>query len=110
MDSKDNPFEHINTWVKHVAEAPDGGDDKRIITVCPDPACKGKVRLMPDAAQVRLRHVCSQCGKDVPVYITDEEVYRYLPAVIVSTVDKLAHVARADQFVERARRARLPLP
>jgi len=99
MDSKDNPFEHIRTWVKHVKEAPDGGDDKRIITVCPDLACKGKVRLMPDAAQVRLRHICSQCGKDVPVYITDEEVYRYLPAVIVSTVDKLAHVARADQFV-----------
>lgn len=98
-NSKDNPFEHIKTWVTHVAQAPDGGDDKRIITVCPDMACKGKVRLVPDAAQVRLRHVCSQCGKDVPVYITDEEVYRYLPAVVVSTVDKLAHVARADQFV-----------
>jgi hypothetical protein len=96
---KDDPFTDIRNWVKHVAEAPDGGDNKRIITVCPDPACKGKVRLVPDAAQVRLRHVCSQCGLDVPVYISDEEVYRYLPAVIVSTVDKLAHVARADQFV-----------
>ena len=98
-DSKDNPFEHIKNWVKHVADAHDGGDDKRIVTVCPDPACKGKVRLQPDPSQVRLRHVCSQCGNDVPVYITDEEVYRYLPAVVVSTVDKLAHVARADQFV-----------
>jgi hypothetical protein len=98
-NSKDNPFEHIKTWVAHVAEAPDGGDDKRIITVCPDMACKGKVRLVPDPAAVRLRHVCSQCGKDVPVFITDEEVYRYLPAVVVSTVDKLAHVARADQFI-----------
>lgn len=93
------PFEHINTWVKHVQEAPDGGDDKRIITVCPDPDCKGKVRLLPDAKHVRLRHVCSQCEQDVPVYISDEEVYRYLPAVVVSTVDKLAHVARAHQFV-----------
>ncbi len=98
-DSKDNPFEHIKNWVSYVAQAPDGGDDRRIITVCPDPACKGKVRLHPDPIQVRLRHVCSQCGNDVPVYISDEEVYRYLPAVIVSTVDKLAHVARADQFV-----------
>jgi hypothetical protein len=98
-DSKDNPFEHIKNWVTHVDQAADHGDDKRIITVCPDPACKGKVRLLPDPAAVRLRHVCTQCGNDVPVYITDDEVYRYLPAVVVSTVDKLAHVARADQFV-----------
>jgi hypothetical protein len=98
-DSKDNPFEHIKNWVTHVDQAPDGGDNKRIITVCPDPDCKGRVRLKPDPAAVRLRHVCSQCGNDVPVYITDDEVYRYLPAVVVSTVDKLAHVARADQFV-----------
>lgn len=98
-ESQDMPFEHIKNWVSYVAEAPDGGDSKRIITVCPDPACKGKVRLVPDAKAVRLRHVCSQCGDDVPVYITDDEVYRYLPAVVVSTVDKLAHVARADQFV-----------
>lgn len=97
--SPSSPFEHIKTWVSHVAEASDGGDDKRIITVCPDPACKGKVRLQPDLKAVRLRHVCTQCGEDVPVFITDEEVYRYLPAVLVSTVDKLAHVARADQFV-----------
>ena len=99
MHTQNDPFEHIDTWVKHVQQAADGGDDKRIITVCPDPACKGKVRLLPDPAQVRLRHVCSQCEQDVPVYITDEEVYRYLPAVVVSTVDKLAHVARAHQFV-----------
>lgn len=95
----DAPFEHINGWVKHVKNAPDQGDDKRIITVCPDPACKGKVALKPDAKAVRLRHICTQCGEDVPVYISDDEVYRYLPAVVVSTVDKLAHVARAHQFV-----------
>ncbi|MGH3495816.1 MAG: hypothetical protein ACRDQ1_21670, partial [Sciscionella sp.] len=95
----DAPFEHIKGWVKHVKNAPDQGDDKRIITVCPDPACKGKVVLKPDAKAVRLRHVCTQCGEDVPVFITDDEVYRYLPSVVVSTVDKLAHVARAHQFV-----------
>lgn len=98
-ESKDNPFEHIRNWVSYVAEAADNGDSKRIITVCPDQACRGKVRLVPDPEQVRLRHVCSQCEQDVPVYITDDEVYRYVPAVLVSTVDKLAHVARADQFV-----------
>jgi hypothetical protein len=98
-NSKDNPFEHIKNWVTYVDQAPDGGDDRRIITICPDPACKGKVRLVPDPAAVRLRHVCTQCRNDVPVYISDDEVYRYLPAVVVSTVDKLAHVARADQFV-----------
>ena len=34
---------------------------------------------------------------DKPAVFSDEEIYRYLPAVLVCTVDKLAHVARAAE-------------
>ena len=95
----ERPRENIDWWVNHVADAPDRGDSLRIVTICPQPGCGGKLRLKPHAEQVRLRHVCKACGKDAPVHITDDEVYRYLPGVIVSTVDKLAHIARAEQLV-----------
>jgi hypothetical protein len=96
---REKPRENIRWWVEHVKEDALGGDDLRIVTICPQPACGGKLRLQPDDRLVRLRHVCERCNQDAPVYITDEEVYRYLPAVLVSTVDKLAHVARAEQFL-----------
>jgi helicase-like protein len=94
-----NPSEHIDWWVKLAREKPDELDRRRIITVCPDLDCRGRVALVPDRKAVRLRHVCTNCNVEVPVYVTDEEVYRYLPSVLVCTVDKVAHVARAEQFV-----------
>jgi hypothetical protein len=89
--------DHIVWWVRHIAD--EGGDDRRIVTVCPNPECAGKVSLHADELAVRLRHVCDTCGGELPLYFSDDEVYRYLPAVLVCTVDKLAHIARADQFI-----------
>jgi hypothetical protein len=63
------------------------------------PYCGGQdVTLRPDTDQVRLRHHCPGCGRDLPVSITDDEVYRYLPAVLVATVDKLATIAFNPHF------------
>ncbi|MGH9198651.1 MAG: helicase-related protein, partial [Acidimicrobiia bacterium] len=44
---------------------------------------------------VRLQHRCSNpgcrlTGGVIPVYVIDNEIYRYLPAVVVGTIDKLA--------------------
>lgn len=38
----------------------------------------------------RVKHWCDECGTQFYIYITDEEVYRYLPSILVSTVDKIA--------------------
>lgn len=38
----------------------------------------------------RVKHWCEDCKTEFFVYITDEEVYRYLPSILISTVDKLA--------------------
>ena len=92
--------DHISYWTDLIANDPVGAEDARIITRCPNPACNGgDVKLHADRNEVRLRHVCQTCDEALPVVISDDEVYRYLPAVLVCTVDKLAHVARAHQFI-----------
>lgn len=92
--------DHIEWWAEYIATDASQGDDLRILTNCPNPACDSSdVKLEADIEEVRLRHRCRTCGEELPVVISDDEVYRYLPAVLVCTVDKLAHVARAHQFV-----------
>ena len=60
----------------------------RLITTCPWCSTKAIV-LDLDIAAVAVIHRCTACQRVLPVWITDEEVYRHLPAVIISTVDKL---------------------
>lgn len=60
----------------------------RLVTRCP--YCEQEtVSLTLNVKGVRLVHECSACDRELPLYISDEEVYRYLPAVVISTVDKL---------------------
>jgi hypothetical protein len=74
-----------------------GRDDKwkRDNAVLPScPYCGlSEVTLDPDVDAVRLAHRCGHCKKVLPVDVTDDEVYRYLPAVLVGTVDKIASLA-----------------
>jgi hypothetical protein len=64
------------------------------ITRCP--ACRtSTVRVDFDADGVRVLHRCTnpRCqypGGVLPVFVVDNEIYRYLPAVVVGTIDKLA--------------------
>lgn len=62
----------------------------RIVPECPFPGCGGEVQLEVDRPRVRILHRCRKCGLEVPVYISDDEVYRYLPTLVVSTLDKCA--------------------
>lgn len=55
------------------------------------------VTLDFDPAKVRLIHRCgnSACafpGGELPIHVTDTEIYRYLPTVLVGTIDKLATI------------------
>ncbi|MFP8941734.1 helicase-related protein [Streptomyces fenghuangensis] len=54
----------------------------------------------PDPSRLRLEHVCSssRCGRKLPIVVVDREIYRYLPAVVVGTLDKLANVGLSDRF------------
>jgi hypothetical protein len=70
-------------------------DWKREHTVLPTcPYCGlAEVALNPDVGSVTLAHRCGSCGQDLPVDVSDDEVYRNLPAVLVATVDKIASLA-----------------
>lgn len=68
-----------------------------VITTCP--FCSSTdVELVADPANVRLDHRCTSCTQRIPVVISDDEVFRTLPAVVVATVDKAAAIAFQPHF------------
>ena len=76
-------------------------DEHRVLDVCP--FCgKQTVHIRADEYLARLVHFCDntecQSGGDLPLYIVDSEIYRYLPSAIISTVDKLAIVGCNANF------------
>ncbi|MEI9975313.1 MAG: hypothetical protein WDO73_26580 [Ignavibacteriota bacterium] len=72
----------------------------RLLLVSNCPACDGTktVQIVIDRALLRIRHVCSQCHEHLPIYVSDDEVYRFLPTVIVGTIDKMASIAFRPDF------------
>ncbi len=74
---------------------------KRVVTC---PSCQtDSVSVDFDRGAVQLIHRCenSNCafpGGKLPVYVVDSEIYRYLPSVVVGTVDKLAAVGNQRLF------------
>lgn len=78
--------------------SPEDLDRYRLVPDCP--ACGGKdtVAVQPDRGAVRLRHRCTACGVELPLLVSDSEIYRYLPALIVGTVDKIATIGLQHRF------------
>ena len=60
------------------------------------PACKSEtVELAFDPQFIRLQHRCTNASCEfpnglLPVYVVDNEIYRYLPSLVLGTIDKLA--------------------
>lgn len=72
----------------------------RFIDTCPVCAEK-KINVKFNQEGWRLEHICDNPNCKVhalPLYIVDSEIYRYLPSVIVSTIDKMAMVGTTDEF------------
>lgn len=67
----------------------------KLLLVSDCPACRriGSVRIQPDRVRERIRHVCSSCQAELPIYVSDDEIYRFLPTVIIGTIDKMATIA-----------------
>ena len=71
----------------------------RKLAECPNPGCGDRgVSIQFDKRMWCLQHVCPQCGV-LPVFIVDHELYRYVPSVVVSTVDKMAVFGLQRRFV-----------
>ncbi len=88
------------TWSK--VNDPDARQDWKRVIRCP--ACHTTtVRVDFDSVDTRLVHRCTRegCafpGGELPIYIVDNEIYRYLPSVIVGTIDKLAGLGNQRKF------------
>jgi Helicase conserved C-terminal domain len=67
------------------------------------PFCEGPTSIKYEAGLRRIEHhcdsvTCSGGRERLPIYVTDQDIYRYLPTVIVSTVDKLALLGQNHRF------------
>lgn len=75
-------------------------DYYRFIDTCP--LCgKKEVNLRFNRSTWRLEHVCDnpECPITVlPLMIVDNEIYRYLPSIVVSTIDKMAMLGTSNDF------------
>lgn len=76
-------------------------EEYKIIDVCP--FCRStdvNVKMLKE--ELRLVHCCEEnnclSGGILPLYIVDREIFRYLPTVIISTIDKFASVGVQADF------------
>ena len=76
-------------------------EEYKVIDTCP--FCRSKkinVEYLPE--QIRLVHRClgPNCPSDgiLPFFMVDREIYRYLPSVLISTIDKFASVGLQADF------------
>lgn len=71
---------------------------RRLVAGCPYCGDKDGVRLEPDRERVRILHRCKMCDTDLPIHMSDDEVYRYQPTVLVSTTDKITGFSHFGEF------------
>ena len=89
--------------------------DLKFVRDCPYCDLKDTIKVEKDIAVARIRHVCSNADcwsntaaesgaygegirGEIGIYISDDEVYRYLPTIMVGTVDKLANIGVNYRF------------
>jgi Lhr-like helicase len=81
---------------------PDPDDDRmpgryQVLEYCP--FCHERsITMAFDRRSWRLEHrcgntACVESGKALPIYVVDEEIYRFLPTVVVGTLDKAASIS-----------------
>lgn len=86
-----------NTLTRLLTDA-DRRREVRVVDTCPYCRERAVEVLPPDPVELRLVHACRACGRELPVHVVDTEVYRYLPTLIVGTLDKLANIGLTDRF------------
>lgn len=101
-----NSLKYSSGWWPGMADAGRLNEEdrkrRRLIAACPYCGGEDTVRLVPDTSRFQILHRCSTCQAELPLHISDEEVYRYQPAVIVSTVDKVVGLAHFGEFTSFA--------
>ncbi|MBD3229329.1 MAG: hypothetical protein GF329_14185, partial [Candidatus Lokiarchaeota archaeon] len=84
--------------IQEIKKAKRNGNSLRGILLDICPLCGSSVYLDVVDEEDRIIHVCEGCNRKFYLYFTNDEIYRFLPSFIVSTVDKLASVALNRRF------------
>lgn len=75
-------------------------DRYKMIEKCP--FCgQNSIDIFFDESKMKLEHRCNneKClEKTLPIYIVDQEIFRYLPTMLVGTVDKIASIGMQRRF------------
>ena len=75
------------------------GEERKHNKVTRCPVCldangvAGTVQTTFDPDKPGFRHVCNRCGRELNLHLTDTEVLRRLPTLVIATIDKLARFA-----------------
>ncbi|MFC1722912.1 helicase-related protein, partial [Nanoarchaeota archaeon] len=92
-------------------------DNEKFMVIDKCPFCGNAVKLVGDSDTLRILHICTnkECPnphKDnvIPVYITDNECYRYLPTFIISTLDKITIINTNKSFKQLYGQVRYKCP
>jgi hypothetical protein len=75
-------------------------DQYRVIDTCPY-CSKKSISVRMNEQEWIMEHFCTnnECKCDVlPLYTVDSEIYRRLPTIVVSTIDKLANIGLNSNF------------
>jgi hypothetical protein len=95
--------------MRNYEKKPSLREEVKLLRKCPH--CGSSVIIEPRRQDWRLAHKCTNANcfsntttslggmsGTLPIYIVDNEIYRYLPSVLVGTVDKLAIIGRNQYF------------
>ncbi len=103
VGDKNTPNKIDKELIKTLNElSPEEMDEKyRLLDVCPYCGQKS-IHVIYDAISNSLKHVCAneKCLSEgeLPLYMVDDDIYRYIPSVVISTVDKLTAIGLNLRF------------
>ena len=69
----------------------------RLLEICP--FCQGEVSTQFERSTWRLTHRCKNAScpngeEPLPIYVVDDEIWQFLPTIVIGTLDKAANIAR----------------
>jgi hypothetical protein len=83
------------------------GPDPKLQRLYRCPFCDADTKVTYDATQRLVEHRCTRASSGcpngnarLPVYVVDVGLYRFLPTVVISTVDKLAQFGQNQRFAQ----------
>ena len=73
-------------------------NDCQVVSTCP--LCNSEVRVEYDETRNLVEHFCTgeECVGRLPLYVVDHDVYRYLPSVLLGSLDKVSVMGFQPRF------------